>query len=51
MASITIKIKIKILDYWIVDSYKLGSSGTVYALLQINNRLELIERELVEKWP
>jgi len=46
MASLTFKIKVKILDYWVVDNYKLGSSGTVYALLQINDKLKLVEREL-----
>lgn len=50
MASLAIKIRIKILDYWIVDNYKLCSSSTVFCLLQINDKLELIERELVEKW-
>lgn len=50
MPNITIKIKVKILDYWIVDNYKLGSSDTVYVLLQINDKLELVERELTEKW-
>ena len=50
MAYVTFKIKVKLLDYWIVDDYKLGSSGTVFCLLKINNKLSLIERELVEKW-
>ena len=50
MASLTFKMKVKILDYWIVDDYKLGSSDTVFCLLEINNKLKLIERELREKW-
>lgn len=49
-ADITFKIKIKIWDYWLVDSYKLGSSGTVFCLLEINDKLGLIEKELIEKW-
>ena len=49
MPSITIKIKVKILDYWIVDNYKLGSGEIVYALLQINDKLSLIEREIIPK--
>ena len=45
-----ITFKIKIFDYWLVDNYKLGSSGTVFCLVEINDKLCLIERELIEKW-
>lgn len=47
MANLTFKIKVKILDYWIVDNYELGSSGIVFCLLQINDKLSLVEREVI----
>lgn len=46
MAYVNLKIKVKLLDYWIVDNYKLGSSDILYVLLEINDKLELIEREV-----
>jgi len=46
MANLTFKIKVKLLDYWIADSYKLGSSEIVYCLLEINDKLQLVEREV-----
>jgi len=46
MAHLTLKIKVRLLDYWLVDNYKLGSSGIIYALLEINDKLQLVEREV-----
>jgi len=45
-ADITFKIKVRLLDYWLIDNYKLGSCYTLYALLEINDKLELVEREV-----
>jgi len=46
MADLTLKIRVRLLDYWLIDNYKLGSSGILYALLEINGKLQLVEREV-----
>lgn len=39
-------VQIKILDYWIHDSYQFGKNMTCYILMQVGYRLTLIEKEL-----
>ena len=44
-----ITIAIKILDYWLVDDYKLETNYTIYMLMQIGNKLSLIKKELKDE--
>jgi len=46
MAYVNFKIKVKILDHWFVDNYRLGSSYICYALLEVNDELRLLNWEV-----
>lgn len=40
-------IKIKVLDYWIVDNYMFGVNDILYAIVKIGEKLHLMEREIL----